>query len=201
MNNAAVEYHLLLWPAKNAPSLYYINRSLSSYDSSSIHVLYSSVCLYFYTSRLRDDYSDLEVNQGLLSFLANTSLSCCTVWKGKRRELVKSWGNLFLVSIRCAMECAAFQMRQYSCQLSRGVLISFFLSLVSADVSLLGQGFVGTLAADLGLSSSLSLEQQQGLLSSGEFGTKFEQSDREGRIIYWMFRDTRSMSLRPACLA
>lgn len=191
-----LEYNLLLWPAKLAPSLYYVDRSMSSSSSSILQILYCAVSLKFYISRLEQKDHNLEANQGMLSFLANTSLSTVTVWKGKRKELAMAWGKLFLTAVRSAMECAKFQMQRFHCEQSKGVLISYFLTLEPADLVELGNSFVMELAASLDLPPTSSLEQQQNLLRSGNYGSVFEQSDREGFLIYWMFRDIRSMSLR-----
>ena len=190
-----VESKLLLWPTALIPSLLYIHRSLSSPDSSILHVLHNALSTRYYVARLQRHELGLEPNHAVLSFLATLACSSVKVWKGNGKKFVHSWGNVFISAISSTMRHTKTIMQLFDCKLARGVLIMFLLSVSSTDVTLFGEALLAELTHALGLPAQQSLEEQQELLCSGAYGTTFEQVDSDGFIIYWMFRDMRSMML------
>ena len=192
---AHVESKLLLWPASLVPSLLYIHRSLSSPDSSLLHVLHNAIFMRYYVARLQRRELWLEPNQAVLSFLATLACSSVKVWKRNGKSFAHSWGNVFISAMSCTMRFTKITVQLFDCKMARAVLIMFLLSISSADATLFGETLLAELADVLRLPSDLSLEEQQGLLSSGSYGTPFDQVDSDGFIIYWMFRDMRSMMI------
>ena len=190
-----IESGLLLWPATLPTSLAYIDRALSSIESSFLHVLHNAVCLRYYIARLQRCEMWLEPNQGMLSFLTTLGYSSVKVWERNRKNLIQSWGNLFIKSISSTLRDLKSAMQLYNCDLARGVLLSFLQSLEAVDLQLFGDTLLMELSEVLGLQPSQNLAEKQHLIRSGVYGTPFAQLDSEGTIIYWMFRDVRSMML------
>ena len=192
----SAELDLLLWPATLPPSLFHIDQTMSSAESSILHVLHNSVALSFYTVQLGNPSATVEANHGMLSFLAAIGCSCVKVWKRRGCELARIWRNLYVGATALAMRHMANLSKNFECPLSRGVLVSFLLTLQAADVQIFTRAFLERLTEALGAPPMSNLYALQNYLAEGSCGSPFEQSDREGRTVYWMFRDVRSMTLR-----
>ena len=192
----SAELDLLLWPATLPQSLFHIDQTMSSAESSILHVLHNSVALSFYTVQLGNPIVPVEANQGMLSFLAAIGCSCVKVWKRRGSELVRIWRNLYVGATASAMMHMASLSKNFDCPLSRGVLVSFLLTLQAADIQIFTRAFLERLTESLGAPPMSNLYALQSHLAEGLCGSPFEQSDHEGRTVYWMFRDVRSMTLR-----
>ena len=130
---AEVESKLLLWPATLPTSLSYVDRALSSTASSFLHVLHNAVCLRYYMARLQRREMWLEPNLGMLSFLTTLGNSSVRVWESNGKTLTRSWGKLFINSISSIMRDLKSAMQSYSCDLARGVLLTFLRSIEAVD--------------------------------------------------------------------
>ena len=190
------EFSMLLWPATLPPSLLYIDQNLSSIESSVLHIFHVSVLLQYYISSLQNpNAAFLEANLGLLTFIATMGFSCVKVWKIHGKALRTTSGGPLVSSITSSMLNIKTCMQDYECQLSRGVLVQFYLMIDDTDALVFGD-LITDIRRSLGLPASESLKISQGLLEEKAYGTPSEQTDQEGRLAYWMFRDVRSMTLR-----